>query len=145
MELRSGLALRESRPRRAAVFGDTASAAVDIPMDAGYMAISADRSPAFPRPSCRARRRSDLELLGPYRLRSVAITDGQRGDGCCRGGRAAPCDRSYLPIAGTTVGWRNGHRSPRSPHTTSPAGSPWTSTACGALHNACALSRPDAD
>ena len=42
MELRLGLALRESRPLRAAILGDAASVTVDLPMDAGYMAISAD-------------------------------------------------------------------------------------------------------
>jgi hypothetical protein len=42
MELRLGLALRESRTLRTTILGDATSVTVDLPMDAGYMAISAD-------------------------------------------------------------------------------------------------------
>ena len=40
MELRLGLALRDSRPLRAAVLGDAASVFINLPMGGGYMAIS---------------------------------------------------------------------------------------------------------
>jgi hypothetical protein len=146
MELRLGLALRDSRPLRAAVLGDAASVLVNLPMGAGYMAISVDGVRLF-----RGHRAepgggpalSHSDLVGSAPLQSSIAKEAT--DAVEEGARRLVTDLIFNDR------WDYGRLAEWAPLAEVTAYDVTGGIAMGldrmrrTVHDACALSRPDAD